>query len=133
MVQPPQRFTVTCFNNPTIQEAVHHTMAEAGVELYQGYYLAQWNDGKGVSADGGEVYCASFTSDTKPLKLECSVFFCFSRKAVDYDAFKGRLVLYIFMSDTRRSVLINNHVQRKKEVHSGDDCRNWLCYNSFVI
>ncbi|XP_030854264.1 cilia- and flagella-associated protein 61 [Strongylocentrotus purpuratus] len=88
MVQPPQRFTVTCFNNPTVHEAVHHSMAQAGVELYQGYYLAQWNDGKGVSGDG-EVYCASFTSDTKPLKLECSAFFCYSRKAVDYEAFKA--------------------------------------------
>ncbi|XP_072167121.1 cilia- and flagella-associated protein 61-like [Diadema setosum] len=91
MVQPPQRFAVTCFNNPAVQEAVHSSMGEAGVELHQGYLLAQWNDGKGLNdREGeGEVYCASFTSETKPLKLECSVFFCFHRKAVDYDAFKA--------------------------------------------
>ncbi|PIK43371.1 putative cilia- and flagella-associated protein 61 [Apostichopus japonicus] len=85
MVQPPLETGITCFNNPTVEEACHAAMKAAGVEVYQGYQLAQWNDGK----DTSEVYCASFTSSTKPLKLECSLFICLQKKAVDYETFKA--------------------------------------------
>lgn len=89
MVQPPLETGITCFNNPTVEEACHAAMKAAGVEVYQGYQLAQWNDGK----DTSEVYCASFTSSTKPLKLECSLFICLQKKAVDYETFKGQCSL----------------------------------------
>ncbi|XP_072032047.1 cilia- and flagella-associated protein 61-like [Amphiura filiformis] len=85
LVLPPLKYDTTCFNNTDVEKAIHDAMQSEGVELHSGYYLAQWNDGKG----GDEVYCASFTSDTKPVKFECSAFLCFSRKAVDYDAFKA--------------------------------------------
>ncbi|XP_077999640.1 cilia- and flagella-associated protein 61-like [Glandiceps talaboti] len=85
LVQPPHNYQPTCFNNSTVDKAIANAMKDKGVEVYTGYYLAEWNDGKG----GDQVYCASFTSDTKPIKLECSVFFCYNRKAVDYEAFKA--------------------------------------------
>ncbi len=88
-VRPPLNYNITCFNNADVETAIHNAMQKEGVELYSGYYLAQWNDGKG----GDEVYCASFTSDTKPVKFECSAFLCFNRRAVDYDAFKGMMCL----------------------------------------
>ncbi|XP_071962157.1 cilia- and flagella-associated protein 61-like [Antedon mediterranea] len=84
-VHPPPNYEPTCFNNKQIETAVSDALAAEGVHVHYGYYLAQWNDGKSIE----EVYCASFTSDAKPLKLECSVFFCFNRKAVDFDAFKA--------------------------------------------
>ena len=86
MVQPPLNYDVTCFNNADVEKAVHDAMQSAGVEVHSGYYLAQWNDGK----PGDEIYCASFTSDTKPMKMECTAFLCFNKKSVDYDAFKGK-------------------------------------------
>ncbi|XP_038072321.1 cilia- and flagella-associated protein 61-like [Patiria miniata] len=84
-VQPPLKYSITCFNNPQVEKTVHEAIEAQGVQMYDGYYLAQWNDGKG----GDEVYCTSFTSDTKPIKLECSAFFCFNNKAVDSDAFRA--------------------------------------------
>ncbi|XP_033640473.1 cilia- and flagella-associated protein 61-like [Asterias rubens] len=84
-IKPPLKYSVTCFNNAKVEEMVHEAIAAEGVQMFEGYYLAQWNDGKG----GEELYCASFTCDTKPLKLECSAFFCFNNKAVDYDTFKA--------------------------------------------
>ena len=86
LILPPLNYDVTCFNNPEVEKAIHTALQHEGVEMYSGYYLAQWNDGKG----GDEVYCASFTSDTKPVKFECSALLCYSRKAVDYEAFKGK-------------------------------------------
>lgn len=60
----------TCFNNPTLDETILKAMKEAGVHVYSGYYLAQWNDG---SADITEITSASFTSNDDPLILECGV------------------------------------------------------------
>ncbi|XP_033104010.1 cilia- and flagella-associated protein 61-like [Anneissia japonica] len=85
LVHPPPNYNPSCFNNSAIETAVNAALADEDVQVHDGYYLAQWNDGKSAE----EVYCVSFTSDTKPLKLECSVFFCFYRKAVDYEAFKA--------------------------------------------
>ncbi|XP_064621787.1 cilia- and flagella-associated protein 61-like isoform X2 [Lineus longissimus] len=84
MVQPPLQ-QQTCFNNPDVETAVTDALKEAGVQIHQGYLLAEWNDGNG----GPEVYSASFTSSTKPIRFECSAFFCYYRKAVDVQAFKS--------------------------------------------
>ncbi|XP_056423611.1 cilia- and flagella-associated protein 61 isoform X2 [Hyla sarda] len=84
-VQPPLTSNVTCFNNYAIEEAVHKGLLSAGVTTYYNCKLAQWNDG----ADPDPIYCASFTTDSKPLKLSCTAFFNFFDKKVDYDAFKA--------------------------------------------
>ncbi|XP_073413522.1 cilia- and flagella-associated protein 61 isoform X1 [Dendrobates tinctorius] len=84
-VQPPLTSNVTCFNNNAIEEAVHKGLSAAGVTTYYNSKLAQWNDG----ADPDPICCASFTTDSKPLKLSCIVFFNFWKKKVDYDAFKA--------------------------------------------
>ncbi|XP_071996729.1 cilia- and flagella-associated protein 61 isoform X2 [Engystomops pustulosus] len=84
-VQPPLTSNVTCFNNYAIEEAVQKGLVAAGVTTYYNCKLAQWNDG----ADPDPICCASFTTDSKPLKLTCTAFFNFSEKKVDVDAFKA--------------------------------------------
>ncbi len=53
-----------------VDQAVSEALKEAGVEVHTGFLLAQWNDSNEVPE---VVTCASFTSNTKPLKLSCSV------------------------------------------------------------
>ncbi|KAL4238233.1 Cilia and flagella associated protein 61 [Mactra antiquata] len=86
MVQPPQQYETTCFNNDVVEEAMMKAMQENGVTLYLGYYLAQWNEGEDNCMD---IKSASFTSNDKPLTLECSAFFAYYKKNVDFDAFKA--------------------------------------------
>nr|DBA27021.1 TPA: hypothetical protein GDO54_011203 [Pyxicephalus adspersus] len=85
LVQPPLTSNITCFNNYAIEETVQKALMAAGVTTYYNCKLAQWNDG----AEPDPIYCASFTTDTKPLRLQCSVVFNFFRKGVDYQAFKA--------------------------------------------
>ena len=59
----------TCFNNPDIDEAIGEAIRQCGVQVHSGFLLAQWNDGNG----GDIVTSASFTSTTKPLRLDCTV------------------------------------------------------------
>ncbi|XP_073484254.1 cilia- and flagella-associated protein 61 isoform X2 [Aquarana catesbeiana] len=83
LVQPPLTSNITCFNNYTIEETVQKALMAAGVTTYYNCKLAQWNDG----ADPDPIHCASFTTDTKPLRLQCSVVFSFFQKGVDHQAF----------------------------------------------
>ncbi|XP_040285627.1 cilia- and flagella-associated protein 61 [Bufo bufo] len=84
-VQPPLTSNVTCFNNYAIEEAIQKGLSAAGVTTYYNCKLARWNDGE----DPEPICCASFTTDSKPLKLSCVAFFNFLGKKVDYDAFKA--------------------------------------------
>ncbi|XP_018118396.1 cilia- and flagella-associated protein 61 isoform X2 [Xenopus laevis] len=85
LVQPALTSNVTCFNNYAIEEAVQKALLTEGVTSYYNCILAQWNDG----AHADPICFASFTTDTKPLRLQCSAFFNFSQKSVDYEAFKA--------------------------------------------
>lgn len=69
LVQPSLTSNITCFNNYEIEEAVQKALLSASVTTYYNCKLAQWNDG----ADPEPLHCVSFTTDTKPLKLQCSV------------------------------------------------------------
>ncbi|KAM9316787.1 cilia- and flagella-associated protein 61 [Gastrophryne carolinensis] len=85
LVQPPLTSNITCFNNYAVEETVQKALLAAGVTTYYNCKLAQWNDG----SDPDPIHCASFTTDTKPLRLHCSVVFNFSQKGVDFEAFKA--------------------------------------------
>ena len=60
---------MTCFNNPDIERAMGVALQEGGVHLYSGYILASFNDGRSCDT----VASASFTSNEKPIQLECDV------------------------------------------------------------
>ncbi|XP_030052087.1 cilia- and flagella-associated protein 61 [Microcaecilia unicolor] len=85
LIQPPMTCNITCFNNYKVERAVQESLSEAGVTLYYNSKLAQWNDG----GNPDPIQCSSFTTDTKPFKLQCAVFFNFYQKGVDYEAFKA--------------------------------------------
>ena len=76
----------TCFNNGDVEQAVAVALQRAGVEVHSGFLLAHYNDSQG----GDEVFSAAFTSNTKPIRLECAAVFAFYQQMVDYDAFKGQ-------------------------------------------
>ncbi|EDO37268.1 predicted protein [Nematostella vectensis] len=84
MVQPPPPVP-SCFNNIDIEEATDQALQASGVEVHVGYVLAEWNDGKYDS----NLSCATFTSENKPLRVDCQAFFCFQEKRVDFQAFKA--------------------------------------------
>ncbi|CAH1791581.1 unnamed protein product [Owenia fusiformis] len=85
LVEPPLNYQTRCFNNITIEDTIFKAMKDCGIQIFSDFTLAQWNDGKG----GEEIYAASFTSSTKPMRLECSAVFAFYQKQVDVDAFKA--------------------------------------------
>ncbi|XP_041911065.1 cilia- and flagella-associated protein 61 [Arvicola amphibius] len=85
LVHPPADSNITCFNNYVIESAVQDALSAAGVTVYKDSLLAQWNDGQ----DPDPIHSASFTTSTKPFRLECSAFFSFYKKNVDYETFKA--------------------------------------------
>ncbi|XP_075269803.1 cilia- and flagella-associated protein 61 isoform X2 [Opisthocomus hoazin] len=85
LVQPPLSSNVTCLNNNEIESAVQEALSKAGVSVYYDSILAQWNEGN----DPDLITCAAFTTNTKPFKLQCSAFFSFAYRTVDYETFKA--------------------------------------------
>ncbi|XP_035754512.1 cilia- and flagella-associated protein 61, partial [Egretta garzetta] len=85
LVQPPLSSNVTCLNNNEIESAVQEALSKAGVSVQYDSILAQWNDG----SDPDLITCAAFTTNTKPFKLQCSAFFSFAYRTVDYETFKA--------------------------------------------
>ncbi|KAM9271638.1 cilia- and flagella-associated protein 61 [Morus bassanus] len=85
LVQPPLSSNVTCLNNNEIESAVQEALSKAGVSVYYDSILAQWNEGD----DPDLITCAAFTTNTKPFKLQCSAFFSFAYRTVDYETFKA--------------------------------------------
>ncbi|XP_074844491.1 cilia- and flagella-associated protein 61 [Carettochelys insculpta] len=85
LVQPPLSSNVTCLNNNAIEKAVKEALSKNDVCVYCDSTLAQWNEGDHPDP----ITCASFTTNTRPFKLQCSAFFNFSNKGVDYETFKA--------------------------------------------
>ncbi|NWZ28929.1 CFA61 protein, partial [Asarcornis scutulata] len=85
LVQPPLTSDVTCLNNSEIESAVQEALSEAGVSVYYDSILAQWSKGD----DPDLITCAAFTTNTEPFKLQCSAFFSFAYRTVDYETFKA--------------------------------------------
>nr|XP_009671407.1 PREDICTED: uncharacterized protein C20orf26 homolog [Struthio camelus australis] len=85
LIQPPLSSHVTCLNNNAIESAVEEALSKAGVTVYCDSILAEWNEGDHT----GLITCASFTTNTKPFKLQCSAFFSFANRTVDYETFKA--------------------------------------------
>ncbi|NXP54719.1 CFA61 protein, partial [Heliornis fulica] len=85
LVQPPLGSNLPCLNDDEIESAVREALSKAGVSVYCDSILAQWDEGDSP----GLITCAAFTTHTKPFKLQCSAFFSFAYRAVDYETFKA--------------------------------------------
>ncbi|XP_053345413.1 cilia- and flagella-associated protein 61 [Clarias gariepinus] len=77
--------SLSCFQSLTVDQAVSTALEKHDVHVYHNGLLAQMNDGQHPEP----LTSVSFTTDGPPLRLECTVFFNFSHKGVDYDAFKA--------------------------------------------
>ncbi|NXP24443.1 CFA61 protein, partial [Scytalopus superciliaris] len=85
LVQPPLSSEVTCLNNAEVEGTVQEALSQAGVAVHTDSVLAQWGQGR----HPGLITWAAFTTATNPLKLQCSAFFSFAYRAVDYETFKA--------------------------------------------
>ncbi|XP_078714752.1 cilia- and flagella-associated protein 61 isoform X1 [Lampetra fluviatilis] len=86
LAEPPHGYTVCCFNNFAVESAIRGALLQAGVKVHSSCLLAHWNEN---AQQSDLITSASFTTDTKPFSLECSAFFAFYRKGVDYEAFRA--------------------------------------------
>jgi len=73
-----------CFHDSNVEEVMNKQLIKLGVTSYHGYTLAQWHGN-----EDGNMTSASFTSDAKPLTLECQAFICLHKKTINYGAFKA--------------------------------------------
>ncbi|KAK7151226.1 hypothetical protein R3I93_012233 [Phoxinus phoxinus] len=85
VVHPPRDHTSSCFHDGSVDHAVTQALEKEEVQVHRDCLLKQLNDGQHTDP----VTSASFTSDGPTLRLECAVFFSFSCKTVDCDAFKA--------------------------------------------
>ncbi|XP_071661674.1 cilia- and flagella-associated protein 61 isoform X2 [Patagioenas fasciata] len=85
LVQPPVGSSVTCLNNAALEGAVQDALSRAGVSVHRDAVLARW--GRAGHAD--RITWAAFTTDTKPFQLQCSAFFNFAYRRVDFETFKA--------------------------------------------
>ncbi|XP_077166454.1 cilia- and flagella-associated protein 61 isoform X2 [Paroedura picta] len=85
LVHPPLQSNITSINNNAIEKALDKALRQLEVSVHYDCLLAQWNDGNHPDP----IMYASFTTKTKPFRLQCSAFFNFNQKSVDYDTFKA--------------------------------------------
>uniref|UniRef100_A0A8C2CLD6 Cilia and flagella associated protein 61 n=1 Tax=Cyprinus carpio TaxID=7962 RepID=A0A8C2CLD6_CYPCA len=85
VVHPPEDNPTSCFPNGSVEHAVKQALEKEEVHVHHDCLLTQINDGRHTDP----VTSVTFTTDTQTLQLECAVFFSFSHKTVDYDAFKA--------------------------------------------
>uniref|UniRef100_A0A8B9I3X5 Cilia and flagella associated protein 61 n=1 Tax=Anser brachyrhynchus TaxID=132585 RepID=A0A8B9I3X5_9AVES len=128
LVQPPLSSNVTCLNNSEIESAVQEALSEAGVSVYYDSILAQWSKGD----DPDLITCAAFTTNTKPFKLQCSAFFSFAYRTVDYETFKaindaclvfdGRLVIDTEFHTNDVSIRAAGSLTKYSRKYYADEC-----------
>lgn len=69
LVHPPLHSNITSLNNNAIEMAVQKALSANDVSVHHDSLLAQWNDGNHPDP----IEHASFTTKTKPFRLQCSV------------------------------------------------------------
>ncbi|CAM4687298.1 unnamed protein product [Leuciscus chuanchicus] len=85
VVHPPKDDTSSCFHDGSVDHAVKQALEKEEVQVHHDCLLKQLNDGQHTDP----VTSVSFSTDGPTLRLECAVFFSFSCKTVDRDAFKA--------------------------------------------
>lgn len=85
VVHPPEDQPFSCFPDASVELAVKQALEKEEVHVHHNCLLLQINDGQHTEP----VTSASFSTDGAILQLECAVFFSFSRKSVDCDAFRA--------------------------------------------
>ncbi|NXO79357.1 CFA61 protein, partial [Sitta europaea] len=84
LVQAPFSSGSPCLGDAALERTVGQALAEAGVAVHPDSILAQWGWG-----DHGLITWAAFTTAANPLRLQCSAFFSFAYRTLDYETFKA--------------------------------------------
>ncbi|NXE96651.1 CFA61 protein, partial [Menura novaehollandiae] len=84
LVQAPLRSAGALLGNAALEHAVGEALQRAGVAVHPDSVLAQWGQG-----DHGLLTWAAFTTATNTLRLQCSAFFSFAYRTVDYETSKA--------------------------------------------
>ncbi|NWW04112.1 CFA61 protein, partial [Oreocharis arfaki] len=84
LVQAPLGSAGPCLGAAALERAVGEALSGAGVAVHPDSVLAQWGRG-----DHGLIAWAAFSTAAKPLRLQCSAFFSFAYRTVDYETFKA--------------------------------------------
>ncbi|NWV28409.1 CFA61 protein, partial [Origma solitaria] len=84
LVQAPLSSAGACIGDAALERTVLEALSGAGVAVHADSILAQWGQG-----DHGLITWAAFTTATDLLRLQCSAFFSFAYRTVDYETFKA--------------------------------------------
>ncbi|NXT65499.1 CFA61 protein, partial [Chaetops frenatus] len=88
LVQAPLGSAGPCLGHSlgtaALERPLGEALAGAGVTVHPDSVLAQWGQG-----EHGLIAWAAFTTATGLLRLQCSAFFSFAYRAVDYETFKA--------------------------------------------
>ncbi|NWX59600.1 CFA61 protein, partial [Promerops cafer] len=84
LVQAPLSSASPYLANTALEHTVGEALAEAGVAVHPDSVLAQWGQG-----DQGLITWAAFTTASDLLQLQCSAFFSFAYRTLDYETFKA--------------------------------------------
>ncbi|NXS86992.1 CFA61 protein, partial [Erpornis zantholeuca] len=84
LVQAPLGSAGPCLGDAALERAVGEALSGAGVAVHPDSVLAQWG-----RDEHGRIAWAAFTTATSPLRLQCSAFFSFAYRTVDYETFKA--------------------------------------------
>ncbi|XP_037989689.1 cilia- and flagella-associated protein 61 isoform X2 [Motacilla alba alba] len=90
LVRAPLGSASPCLAEATLERAVGEALAEAGVALHPESVLAHWGQG-----DHGLLTWAAFSTASHLLHLQCSAFFSFAYRTLDYDIFKAVCDAYL--------------------------------------
>uniref|UniRef100_A0A8C3UBA4 Cilia and flagella associated protein 61 n=1 Tax=Catharus ustulatus TaxID=91951 RepID=A0A8C3UBA4_CATUS len=95
LVQAPLGSEARCLQqlqDAAVQRRVQEALAEAGVAVHPECVLAQWEQD-----ERGRITGAAFGSAAEPLQLQCSAFFSFAYKTLDYEASKAISDAYLVL------------------------------------
>ncbi|NXB04019.1 CFA61 protein, partial [Cnemophilus loriae] len=84
VVQAPLSSAGPCLGAAALERTVREALSGAGVAVHPHSVLAQWGRG-----EHGLIAWAAFSTATSPLRLQCSAFFSFAYRTVDYETFKA--------------------------------------------
>ncbi|XP_059696619.1 cilia- and flagella-associated protein 61 [Haemorhous mexicanus] len=84
LVRAPLGSASPCLPEAALECAVGEVLAGAGVTVHPDSILAQWGQGH-----HGLITWAAFTTASSLLHLQCSAFFSFAYRTLDYDIFKA--------------------------------------------
>ncbi|NWU24699.1 CFA61 protein, partial [Dyaphorophyia castanea] len=84
LVRAPLSSAGPCLGEAALERSVGEALARAGVAVHPDSVLAQWGRG-----EHGLIAWAAFSTATEPLRLQCSAFFSFAYRTVDYETFKA--------------------------------------------